>query len=802
MLRHPIFYLIFLSLSLSLVSGAATPILNDISVCIEDGYYLCEPTNCPCPLSEPDILQITILSTVCIFFTLVLILGFLLVKELREQPGDFFFGFAIGEFALAVTSLVEAIYDRNHSRGLDGSEDFCMTVSLIRVFLRRAVRTYHVCYMIFYLVSMRYSLKSSKIPRFVYHIVPWVVGTLLTLGSITDNSLGKSIQGVCDVKSSEKNNLYIFELALCGLGLFTVPFLRRRLNSRSGNLGPSTKRHLRYYLRYFTFAIIILILTFVAKIVGANAMGLYLKSRDWKSLVGVFYSERAVIWIDTISPSLLTILRLNDPFMRQYWKKFFRKVVCCGRTRTEPSVSSSDSNPEIYLDAEILETRARNLSLNAVEIEANLQNKPFLYQVLQNYKIQVVYTLLASIHYHWKVDQRKLISMNSSKNDEYYNKKARVSVKHPINDQIINSEVPEIMEEVRSKNHNILPGRLTVYAPDIFQELTELDGIGDNLIDSLDLKKNYSRILKSGNMQQGGRGGEFFFFSDDNRLIIKTINNKELQVLLGILPRYKKHFETNPRSLIAKIYAVYTFEVQNPYEEFHLILMNNINGYPSSCVARKYDLKGSTVDREVLNDTQMTLSGLRYCGTMKDKDFDRYEERIFIEEELQYKLLDTIVKDVAFFTMENLIDYSLAIYLVDKSKAKDAVNSDPNISRGTSFEKHLNDPESKSCDDSDGIEPESPHSGHRTPRFSTVHPLGSIKSTKEELYYHMGIIDYLSRYDWKKRFEKFYKQLKAFNFGLDTSCQDPHTYNRRFLLYMEKIILESYVKTNNDTIQL
>ena len=58
----------------------------------------------------------------------------------------------------------------------------------------------------------------------------------------------------------------------------------------------------------------------------------------------------------------------------------------------------------------------------------------------------------------------------------------------------------------------------------------------------------------------GGKSGEFFFFSYDNKLIIKTVSDRELKVLLNILPDYIQHFTENPFSMIAKIYGAFTFE--------------------------------------------------------------------------------------------------------------------------------------------------------------------------------------------------------------------------------------------------
>jgi len=322
-----------------------------------------------------------------------------------------------------------------------------------------------------------------------------------------------------------------------------------------------------------------------------------------------------------------------------------------------------------------------------------------------------------------------------------------------------------------------------------------MDGIDRDLIDSLDLGRNYSRILKSGNAAQGGRSGEFFFFSNDNKLIIKTVSTEEMKVLLGILPRFSRHFQINPKSIIAKIYAAYTFEVDDPYEKYHLILMKNINGYPSTCTMRKYDLKGSTVDRKVIKNTKKNSEGvnLKLYGTMKDQDFEKHEGRLYIQEEVQYDLLDTIVRDVAFFRMEGLIDYSLAIYLVNREKIGERLGSEDltlaNELVETDVSRRSLSKESRESDDENS--PGLPGNNQKG-AVMIAHPLLSIKSAKEELYYHIGIIDYLTKYGMKKRLEKFYKQLKALNFGLDTSCQDPHTYNRRFLGYMEHIILESY----------
>jgi 1-phosphatidylinositol-4-phosphate 5-kinase len=56
-----------------------------------------------------------------------------------------------------------------------------------------------------------------------------------------------------------------------------------------------------------------------------------------------------------------------------------------------------------------------------------------------------------------------------------------------------------------------------------------------------------------------GSSGSFFFFSNDNRFLIKTLKSNEKEILLGILKNYVEHIrKTNNKSLIARIYGLYT----------------------------------------------------------------------------------------------------------------------------------------------------------------------------------------------------------------------------------------------------
>lgn len=177
----------------------------------------------------------------------------------------------------------------------------------------------------------------------------------------------------------------------------------------------------------------------------------------------------------------------------------------------------------------------------------------------------------------------------------------------------------------------------------IFKEICNMDAIGRDIIHSLDLDANFRRILRAGNNTRGGRSGEFFFFSSNNKVLIKTISNSEKNILLEILPHYLKHYQHNPHSLIQKIYGLFTFVTGDDSEEYNLILMRNANGFPTRCIERAYDLKGSTVARRVIKEGKEPPHELKYAGTLKDLDFMRFEGgKMNIQKELKHGLCDAL----------------------------------------------------------------------------------------------------------------------------------------------------------------
>ena len=154
-----------------------------------------------------------------------------------------------------------------------------------------------------------------------------------------------------------------------------------------------------------------------------------------------------------------------------------------------------------------------------------------------------------------------------------------------------------------------------VHAPLFFKSIQDKNGVTSQvLLESLSPKNNREMVFKAG--EGAGASGSFFFFSHDRRFIIKTMSEEELKLFKRILPDYELHVTENPDSIISRTYGVYTIKMKK-IATVHLMLMANTLRYRNAdFIERVFDLKGSSVSREVhiKPDTKKT-------ATLKDTNF-------------------------------------------------------------------------------------------------------------------------------------------------------------------------------------
>ena len=92
------------------------------------------------------------------------------------------------------------------------------------------------------------------------------------------------------------------------------------------------------------------------------------------------------------------------------------------------------------------------------------------------------------------------------------------------------------------------------------------------------------------------------------------MKKSELDLFLCLLPRVSEHFKNVPRSLLSKIFGVFTVKMGS-VDPVHIMLMENTMRLKDpNRLNYVFDLKGSLVDRKVKGKTKAST-------TLKDINF-------------------------------------------------------------------------------------------------------------------------------------------------------------------------------------
>ena len=192
------------------------------------------------------------------------------------------------------------------------------------------------------------------------------------------------------------------------------------------------------------------------------------------------------------------------------------------------------------------------------------------------------------------------------------------------------------------------------WAPAVFHAIKKMDKITPEMIEhSLSTDANTKQLFKA--KESAGKSGSFMFSTFDKRFLIKTMNTNEQKVCKKMLPRYLEHLKRNPKSLIAKIYGIYTVKMED-IQEVHILLMGNLFLKVNEKLS-EFDLKGSTINREVHMPFTMKdcLKDLNLTAISKDDKFLRFQR------DDMRNICQQILYDIAFMAEHNLMDYSLLL---------------------------------------------------------------------------------------------------------------------------------------------
>jgi hypothetical protein len=165
---------------------------------------------------------------------------------------------------------------------------------------------------------------------------------------------------------------------------------------------------------------------------------------------------------------------------------------------------------------------------------------------------------------------------------------------------------------------------------------------------------------------------------------------------------------------------------------------------------------------------------------LKDLDLEKRKEKIYIGDKNDI-LLKQIKNDADFLCKIGTNDYSLlvGIHYINKEKKPGQRFSFTNFERNkTNVEDSIIKESSfsdKSCDSRE----------EKLKALVDFEDGGIISDSGNEVYF-LGIIDILTKFNWKKKCEHFAKMVRYCSNNM--SCTPPQMYRDRFVNYMSKVI--------------
>lgn len=675
-----------------------------------------------------DAFAYVVICPLGILTALGLFLGHIFSKELRKSPGDLVMMISFAELLLSLHWFTSALRTQFFTSDDQLESQFCTIEAYLAVIGGVLETSYNFLFLLYILFQVR-NINAKKLSTVYLHVAACGFTIVSVSYQVLKGNLGRNGYGSCSV-STVSNSSLIFGgslmLIIFSLAIYVVSYTRKVLPQHTKELANLKRNFVNFYRTYMYMIIYLwglIFLNFVFQNLGENENDYTPKDKH------ISYSSKGYIFnlgklgnlSKALTPVLLFYIRLRDPLIKQnIWypfKKTFKKL-------------KGEMDQENYQDLKS-------------ELASNTNDLMWINMLSSTIKESLHRTLLACIGTYYPELIGARLSFNS----------VTLTNKDVEDICIYNINAKELMKEHGLKeNYPLLNCTFTVYAPRMFSRIISTYFRRVDFAESLNIIKNGDKIKKISESTdgQGGKSGEFFFLTHDRRLILKTTNDTEAAVFLKILKSYTKHFQEFPTSQIGRIFGLFDVNFEDAGRSVKLFVMEALDPVIKDGSLRKYDLKGSTINRKELE----TYNGLDLSSkipeVMKDTDFENIEECIKLVPIARENLLASLKADVSFFQMHKIIDYSLIISVIDMDKLP------------------LN-----------FIKEELESRNHRIFKCAET----------PNLCYFLGIIDYFQLYDFNKRLERFFKSTIKCNCNLDTSAQPPRKYSQRFQFKMEEYFL-------------
>uniref|UniRef100_A0A6B2L7T9 PIPK domain-containing protein n=1 Tax=Arcella intermedia TaxID=1963864 RepID=A0A6B2L7T9_9EUKA len=277
--------------------------------------------------------------------------------------------------------------------------------------------------------------------------------------------------------------------------------------------------------------------------------------------------------------------------------------------------------------------------------------------------------------------------------------------------------------------------------PSIFGDIREMNKISQiSLLKEWDIPQDKLTASES-----SGKSGSIFILSNEKSFMIKSIEKREEKLLLRMIHDYHQHLVTNPQSLLMKVLAFYS--IKNTISRESYIMFNNLLKINVS-IDEKYDLKGSTKDREASK-----VERAKAVPCLLDNDFIAAQRKLHFGP-VKAEFMKQLVADSSLLCRFDSMDYS---FLVGIHKVK---------------------PEDKEF-----VQSQKSSIFYNSPLGDKVCTI--ISSDKTEIYF-VGVIDIFTFYDAEKRVANAAKSVKYSEDSLSTV--NAQKYSSRFCTFVDSII--------------
>jgi 1-phosphatidylinositol-4-phosphate 5-kinase len=155
---------------------------------------------------------------------------------------------------------------------------------------------------------------------------------------------------------------------------------------------------------------------------------------------------------------------------------------------------------------------------------------------------------------------------------------------------------------------------------------------------------------------------------------MKTMSKLEVNQMIRSLPVYHQHLETNPKTFLAKIYGIFSIRIDQFETISVMIMQNTLPNVPHTELSYVFDMKGSSIKREVLKGVENRDLKPTHGKVLKDLDYLRLKEvKSFMkmDECVAKMIVNQLDRDVKFLNNERYMDYSLLLGIKRVNPHKD-----------------------------------------------------------------------------------------------------------------------------------